>query len=61
MTSGEARAVLTEVDPYWVNIYHDLTFLEGSDRFIWTSQRSGYKHAYLYDYDGRMINQITSG
>jgi len=61
VTSGEVRVVLTETDPYWVRIDDDLTFLEDSDRFIWASQRSGYKHAYLYDYDGHMLNQITSG
>jgi dipeptidyl-peptidase-4 len=61
VASGEAWMVLTETDPYFVNIYHDLRFLEDSDRFIWASQRSGYKHAYLYDYEGQMINQITTG
>jgi len=59
--TGESRVILTETDPYWVRIDDDLTFLKNSDRFIWTSQRSGYKHAYLYDYDGHLLNQITSG
>ena len=61
VTTGASRAILTETDPYWVRIDNDLTFLTNSDRFIWTSQRSGYKHAYLYDYDGSLLNQITSG
>ena len=61
VTTGEVNVVLTEIDPYWVRIDDDLTFLENSDRFIWTSQRSGYKHAYLYDYNGQICNQITSG
>ena len=59
--TGESKVILTETDPYWVRIDDDLTFLKDSDRFIWTSERSGYKHAYLYDYDGRQVNQITRG
>ncbi|MEO1204349.1 MAG: prolyl oligopeptidase family serine peptidase, partial [Pseudomonadota bacterium] len=30
------------------------------DRFVWTSEKSGYRHAYLYDYSGRE-RQLTKG
>ena len=59
--TGDTRVVLTENDPFWVRIDDDLTFLKNSDHFIWTSQRSGHNHAYLYDYNGRLVNQITKG
>lgn len=32
-----------------------------SNRFIYLSERDGYNHAYLYDVDGNMIEQLTSG
>jgi dipeptidyl-peptidase-4 len=59
--TGAARVILTETDPYWVRIDDDLTFFTTRDEFLWTSQRSGYKHAYLYDYGGRLLKQITAG
>lgn len=59
--TGESRVVVTDADPCWVHVTDDLTFLKESDRFIWTSQRSGYKHAYLYGYDGQLERQVTSG
>lgn len=31
------------------------------DRVVWFSQRDGWGHLYLYDGDGHLLNQITSG
>ncbi|MEE8371446.1 MAG: prolyl oligopeptidase family serine peptidase, partial [Sphingomonadales bacterium] len=39
----------------------DLYFLDGSDQFLWTSEGSGYRHIYLYDNDGTLARQVTSG
>lgn len=58
--TGESSTVLTETDPAWINLTNDLTFLvDGS--FLWTSERSGFRHIYHYDEDGSLIAQITSG
>lgn len=59
-TSGKSRVVLTDTDPAWIDITRDLTFFGGEERFIWTSERSGYRHAYLYDYAGN-ATPLTSG
>ncbi len=32
-----------------------------NNHFIWWSERSGWAHLYLYDLEGNLINQITSG
>lgn len=58
--TGETRTVVTDRDPAWIDIGTDLMFLEQRDRFVWTSEKSGYRHAYLYDYAGRE-KQLTSG
>ena len=29
--------------------------------FIWTSEKEGYNHIYHYDFNGKLINQITKG
>ncbi|HLF30923.1 MAG TPA: DPP IV N-terminal domain-containing protein, partial [Xanthomonadales bacterium] len=58
--SGSSRVVLTETDPAWIDITEDLIFFQDADRFVWTSEKSGYRHAYLYDYAGTE-KQLTSG
>ena len=31
------------------------------DSFIWTSERDGWNHIYLYDSNGKLKNQVTKG
>ncbi len=59
--TGRAQKVLVERDPHWVNISNDLTFLDESREFLWTSERSGFRHIYLYDYDGQVKRALTKG
>ncbi|SDD57625.1 dipeptidyl-peptidase-4 [Pricia antarctica] len=49
-----------EKDEAYVDVTDDLTFL-ADDSFIWTSEKDGYNHIYLYDQDGKLMNQITKG
>ncbi|MDP9337368.1 MAG: S9 family peptidase [Acidobacteriota bacterium] len=59
--TGKARNALTEKDQYWINVNDDLTFLQDSKRFVWSSERSGYRHLYLYDLEGKELAQLTKG
>jgi dipeptidyl-peptidase-4 len=59
--TGTTRTVLSETDPYWVNVSDDLHFLQDRKRFLWSSERSGYRHLYLYDLDGKQVAQLTKG
>jgi dipeptidyl-peptidase-4 len=60
-TNGQTRTALNETDPYWINISNDLHFLKDGKRFLWSSERSGYRHLYLYDLEGKQLAQITKG
>jgi len=60
-TSGASATILTETDKYWINLSDDFHFLSDSTRFLWTSERTGYRHIYLYDTSGKLLKQITSG
>lgn len=57
----EQNVVLREQQPNWVDLHSDLTFIDGGARFIWTSERSGFNHIYLYRKDGTLIRQLTDG
>jgi dipeptidyl-peptidase-4 len=59
--TGASQTILTETDRYWVNVADDLYFFSDGKRFLWSSERTGYRHYYLYDLAGRQIEQLTSG
>ncbi len=59
--TGASQLILTEKDAYWINLANDLHFLKDSHRFIWSSERSGYRHFYLYDIGGHELGQLTHG
>lgn len=59
--SGKAETILTESSDTWINLTKDLHFMKNQDAFIWTSERSGFRHLYLYDLKGNLIRQLTNG
>ena len=59
--TGQTRTLLTEKDEYWINISNDLRFLKDGKRLLWSSERSGYRHLYLYDLEGKQLAQLTKG
>ena len=59
-SNGKATTLIEEQGYPWLNLNHDLRFLQ-SGEFIWSSERSGFNHLYLYDQDGREIRILTQG
>ncbi|PYT41310.1 MAG: S9 family peptidase [Acidobacteria bacterium] len=59
--TGKTRTVLTESDPNWINVSDDLYFLKDGKRFLWSSERSGYRHLYLFDLERKQLTQLTKG
>jgi dipeptidyl-peptidase 4 len=59
--TGKTSDLLTEIDKYWINVNDDLHFFKDGKRFLWASERTGYRHLYLYGMDGKEIKQITKG
>jgi dipeptidyl-peptidase-4 len=59
--SGRSRAIFAETDEAWVDIDDDLTWIRGGRQFLWTSERDGWNHIYLFNRDGSIARQLTSG
>jgi dipeptidyl-peptidase-4 len=59
--TGRAQTVLSEMDQSWINVADDLQFIAHGERFLWSSERSGFRHLYLYDLSGKELAQITKG
>ena len=58
-TNGTNKVLFTEKDKYYIDIHDNLTFLP-EDNFIWTSEKDGYNHIYLKNFDGSEF-QLTKG
>ncbi|RZJ66712.1 MAG: S9 family peptidase [Flavobacterium sp.] len=58
--SGAAKIVLNEKDKAYVDVTDNLTFLKDNS-FIWTSEKDGFNHIYVYDKNGKLKNQVTKG
>lgn len=61
VTSGQTQRLWGERAQTWVNLHNDLYVLGDNNGFIWASERTGYKHLYLFSRRGEMTRQITSG
>jgi len=59
--SGKSHSAITVKDQYWINVGDDLRFLKDGKRFLWSDERSGYRHLYLYDLEGKQLAELTKG
>jgi len=63
--SGSCRVVLREEWPTgWIedDPAPTMMWLKDNNRFIWESERNGFRNYYLYDFKaGRLLNPITQG
>ena len=59
--NGRATVLFRESDPYWINVSGDVRFLKDGKRLLWSSERDGFRHIYLYSIDGKKVKQVTKG
>jgi dipeptidyl-peptidase 4 len=61
VATGQGQVALEERQDNFTNIHSDLHFIAGGQQFLWTSEATGYRHIYLYNKDGSLVRQLTSG
>jgi len=59
--TGESTLLFSETSETWVDVTSNLTIIDDGARFLWTSERDGFNHIYLYEADGKLVRQVTSG
>lgn len=59
--TGASHTVIHEEDKNWINVEGEPEFLSDGKRFLWTSERTGFRQIYLYSTDGTLVKQLTSG
>ncbi|MBL8204094.1 MAG: DPP IV N-terminal domain-containing protein [Blastocatellia bacterium] len=59
--TGKCRVIVREEWlPSWTDNSPEMTFLKDNKRFIWESERNGYKNFYLYDLSGKLLAPLTN-
>ncbi len=58
--TGACRVVLREEWPTgWIENNPTMVFLKDGRRFLWASERTGWRNYYLYDLGGKLITPLT--
>lgn len=59
--SGKVNLIMTEQEESFLDYFHDAKWLDNGKSFIWTSERSGWRHLYRINRDGSKTINLTSG
>jgi dipeptidyl-peptidase-4 len=62
--TGAGTLVLEEKSDVWINLHDDFHAIEEGELaggFVWASERTGFKHLYAYDKDGKEVRALTQG
>jgi dipeptidyl-peptidase-4 len=59
---GQSTLLLRETTDVWINL-HDMfkPLRDKEGAFIWASERTGFRHLYLYDAHARLVRPLTAG
>jgi dipeptidyl-peptidase-4 len=59
--TGACRVIVHEEwSPSWVTNRPAIQFLSDNKRFLWESERTGWRNYYLYDMSGKLLATVTS-
>ncbi|MDH4131277.1 MAG: S9 family peptidase [Gemmatimonadota bacterium] len=59
--SGTTRPIMEERDSAWVDVVDSWDWLDNGTRFLWISERGGWRHAYAVSRDGQKVTLLTPG
>ncbi|MBN1117637.1 MAG: S9 family peptidase [Bacteroidales bacterium] len=61
--TGACNIIYTEVDERYISEFTDdfATFLSDNQHVLILSEKDGFQHIYLYDLEGKLVSQLTSG
>jgi dipeptidyl-peptidase-4 len=59
-TTGKCRVIVREEWPAsWTENNPAIRYLKDNKRFVWASERTGFRNFYLYDLSGKLIAPLT--
>lgn len=57
--SGKVREIYSEKQASWVEFFEDVYVFKDGSGFLLRSDKSGWRNIYYYDFDGKLIRQVT--
>lgn len=60
-SNGEVKKIMTEKEETFLDFFDDAKWLDNGKSFIWTSERSGWRHLYRISRDGKSVVNLTDG
>ncbi len=61
LTGAFIRTLLEETNEKWIEPEHPAFFpSDKSNNFVWVSEKSGFNNLYYYDFNGKLIKQLTN-
>ncbi|TFG66940.1 MAG: S9 family peptidase [Gemmatimonadales bacterium] len=60
-STGALTSLFTERDDAWLDVVDDWNWLDDGKRFLWISERTGYRHVYSVPRDGSTSTAVTFG
>ncbi len=60
-STGAVHSIFTEADSAWVDVNRDVPWIDSGRRFLWLSDRDGWRHVYSVSHDGRDSRLLTPG
>ncbi|MCP5020482.1 MAG: prolyl oligopeptidase family serine peptidase [bacterium] len=61
LETGTCKLVVEEHQDTWQSNKPGVRYLEDGERFLWSTEKSGYTHFELRDLDGRSYGDVTRG
>lgn len=59
--TGRVSPIIVDRDSAWVDVVDDWNWIEGGARFLWVSERDGWRHVYSVSRAGRDVRLLTPG
>ena len=59
--TGSRSLLLRETSDAWVNLHDHLRSLRKTGEFLWSSERTGFRHLELRDRGGALVRPLTAG
>lgn len=61
VVTGGVTSIYTEKSTTYVDIHDNLIFIPAENIFLTTHDQDGWNHIYMYQWNGKLIKQVTSG
>ncbi|MCC6405872.1 MAG: S9 family peptidase [Planctomycetes bacterium] len=58
---GAPKRILRDATSAWIEPVDGFEWFDEGRKFLWLSERDGFKHLYLYDAGGTLSRRLTSG